>query len=460
MASSQADVVDCTDNVDFYDNVIVMDIDNILAGWPTYEVKFMPQKPGPVKLVIRLKDAVKLIPVEESTDMVAFWTPSLYEAWKKSPSAQYTEHGTFPFLENTDGEPIEKSEISRIMKSLRSCWAALKQENRALNTWGKAGNKILDEVTEEMARLHPILALCENGWKVHAIATEWYPSWTATHLDKKKRKVHATGFDCNDHDSSKRQNVSGSTEPESDGSKSQITANKPTDTLSESLKVKQDTLPKDATVTPTLDLQNCSKSDVSTSELERQSNNPPQPPCIEVSTTLSLPVPCISLISADDSNESPEASSHENTANTTPQDTSSGTKAMTSFPIIKNPLAKLAERKCESTVPDPVAPSAMSALSSASTLPPSNIPAASTSATVESASGKKFRPGTSKNGRSLCAHRWLKQVTANGSSADFRIYWSSLTKDKQLLRTLAYEADALKLVSDDIWNRQYCRHHR
>ncbi|KAG2113387.1 hypothetical protein DEU56DRAFT_919716 [Suillus clintonianus] len=367
-----------------------------------------------------------------------FWTPSLYEAWKKSPSAQYMDHGTFPFLENTDGEPIE------------NCWAALKQENRAPNTWGKAGNKILDEVAEEMARLHPILALCENGWKVHAIATERYPSWTATHLDKKKRKVHATGFDCNDRDSSKRRNVSGSTDPESDGSKSQITANEPTDSLSEPLKVKQDTLPKDATVTPALDLQNGSKSDIGTSELERRSNDPPQPPCIEVSTTLSLPVPCISLISADDSNESPEASSHANTANSTPQDTSSGAKATCeiSFPIIKNPLAKLAGQKHQSVVPNPVAPPpSVSTSSSASTLPPT---APSTSAIVESISGKRFRPGTSKNGRSLCAHRWLKQIaTTNGSSADFRIYWSGLTKDKQL----AYETDALKLVSDDIWNR-------
>ncbi|KAG1718058.1 hypothetical protein EDB19DRAFT_1921354 [Suillus lakei] len=87
----------------------------------------------------------------------------------------------------------------------------------------------------------------------------------------------------------------------------------------------------------------------------------------------------------------------------------------------------------------------MSASSSASTLPPSDVPAPSTSATIESASGKKFRPGTSKNGRS---HRWLKQIATNGSSVDFRIYWSGLTKDRQL----AYEADALKLVSDDIWN--------
>ncbi|KAG2739217.1 hypothetical protein P692DRAFT_20756962 [Suillus brevipes Sb2] len=72
MASSHSDIVDYTNNVDFpADNVIIMEIDNILAGWPTYEIKFTPQKPGPVKLVIRLKDAVKLVPVEESTDSEA-----------------------------------------------------------------------------------------------------------------------------------------------------------------------------------------------------------------------------------------------------------------------------------------------------------------------------------------------------------------------------------------------------
>ncbi|KAG1896618.1 uncharacterized protein F5891DRAFT_1246729 [Suillus fuscotomentosus] len=51
--------------------------------------------------------------------------------------------------------------------------------------------------------------------------------------------------------------------------------------------------------------------------------------------------------------------------------------------------------------------------------------------------------------RSLCAHRWLKQIVANGSSANFRIYWSGLMKEKQL----AYDpADTLKLVKDNIWN--------
>jgi hypothetical protein len=46
MASSN--IIDCTDNVFIQDNVMVMDIDNLLAGWPTYEVNFTPRNPGPV----------------------------------------------------------------------------------------------------------------------------------------------------------------------------------------------------------------------------------------------------------------------------------------------------------------------------------------------------------------------------------------------------------------------------
>ncbi|KAG1864467.1 hypothetical protein C8R48DRAFT_772988 [Suillus tomentosus] len=69
MASSN--IISCTDNVLLQDNIIVMDVENLLAGWPTYEVNFTPQNPGPVKLIIQLKDAVKLIPIEDSTDSEA-----------------------------------------------------------------------------------------------------------------------------------------------------------------------------------------------------------------------------------------------------------------------------------------------------------------------------------------------------------------------------------------------------
>ncbi|KAG0692394.1 hypothetical protein DFH29DRAFT_882523 [Suillus ampliporus] len=60
---------------------------------------------------------------------------------------------------------------------------------------------------------------------------------------------------------------------------------------------------------------------------------------------------------------------------------------------------------------------------------------------------KNFRPATTKNGRTLCAHRWLKQVAPNGYSRDFKLYWDSLGKDRQE----KYETDAKKLISDGIW---------
>ncbi|KAG1762519.1 hypothetical protein EDD22DRAFT_953018 [Suillus occidentalis] len=69
MASSN--VISCTDSILCEDNIIVMDVENLLIGWPTYEVTFTPQNPGPVKLIIRLKDAVKLIHIEDSTDSEA-----------------------------------------------------------------------------------------------------------------------------------------------------------------------------------------------------------------------------------------------------------------------------------------------------------------------------------------------------------------------------------------------------
>ncbi|KAG1822718.1 uncharacterized protein BJ212DRAFT_1477134 [Suillus subaureus] len=83
MSSSQADIVNCTDSVDFCDNVIVMEVNNLLVGWLAYEIKFTPKKPGPVKLIIHLKDAVKFMHVEEPTDSEAELL-FLSNGWKRA----------------------------------------------------------------------------------------------------------------------------------------------------------------------------------------------------------------------------------------------------------------------------------------------------------------------------------------------------------------------------------------
>jgi hypothetical protein len=74
---------------------------------------------------------------------------------------------------------------------LRNVWHTLLNNNRAPDTWGRAGAEVLDDVADEMARHHPILALCSNGWKVQAIATERYPSWASTHIKKRKKSSDA-----------------------------------------------------------------------------------------------------------------------------------------------------------------------------------------------------------------------------------------------------------------------------
>ncbi|KAG2107395.1 uncharacterized protein F5147DRAFT_653273 [Suillus discolor] len=61
-------LVNGTDQVIIHDNVIVMEIENLLTGWPTYEINFMPENPGPLKLIICLKDPVKMVHIKDSTD--------------------------------------------------------------------------------------------------------------------------------------------------------------------------------------------------------------------------------------------------------------------------------------------------------------------------------------------------------------------------------------------------------
>ncbi|KAG1828030.1 hypothetical protein EV424DRAFT_1537034 [Suillus variegatus] len=49
----------------FHDNVVVLEIDNMLSGWPTYTLDFTPEHPGPLKIILRLKDAVEFRMIED-----------------------------------------------------------------------------------------------------------------------------------------------------------------------------------------------------------------------------------------------------------------------------------------------------------------------------------------------------------------------------------------------------------
>jgi hypothetical protein len=47
-AQAALDLIDQLANVTLHDNVLVLEVENLLDGWPTYEINFTPEKPGPL----------------------------------------------------------------------------------------------------------------------------------------------------------------------------------------------------------------------------------------------------------------------------------------------------------------------------------------------------------------------------------------------------------------------------
>ncbi|KAG1736868.1 uncharacterized protein EDB91DRAFT_1249839 [Suillus paluster] len=76
--ASNSILINGTDQVIICDNVIVMDIENLLTGWPTYEINFTPENPGP------LAYPVKMVHIEESTDSEAELLIPGKPKWKRT----------------------------------------------------------------------------------------------------------------------------------------------------------------------------------------------------------------------------------------------------------------------------------------------------------------------------------------------------------------------------------------
>ncbi|KAG2737255.1 hypothetical protein P692DRAFT_20883758, partial [Suillus brevipes Sb2] len=62
----------------------------------------------------------------------------------------------------------------------------------------------------------------------------------------------------------------------------------------------------------------------------------------------------------------------------------------------------------------------------------------------------KMRPGPRKNGRNLCAFRWLKQVSVGGGSTkEFNVYYSQLGAEQIKL----YDTEAVRLEQAKLWTK-------
>ncbi|KAG2362501.1 hypothetical protein BDR07DRAFT_1484698 [Suillus spraguei] len=87
--ASKSILINGADQVITCDKVIVMDIENLLTGWLTYEINFTPENLGPLKLIICLKEPVKMVHIEESSDSEADLLIPGNHKWKMTSSTNH-----------------------------------------------------------------------------------------------------------------------------------------------------------------------------------------------------------------------------------------------------------------------------------------------------------------------------------------------------------------------------------
>ncbi|KIK74693.1 hypothetical protein PAXRUDRAFT_73261, partial [Paxillus rubicundulus Ve08.2h10] len=107
---------------------------------------------------------------------IRFWSQSDYKKWEKGPEAQatITTCGPLPYLEDYDGSPLPEATVTAMMKKMRAIWQGFKCRTLAPKTWGSALDFVRDSFNLEVVPEFPQMGLCDNFWKVDAVATARY----------------------------------------------------------------------------------------------------------------------------------------------------------------------------------------------------------------------------------------------------------------------------------------------
>ncbi|KAG1759927.1 hypothetical protein EDD22DRAFT_955430 [Suillus occidentalis] len=158
---------------------------------------------------------------KEDYPLINFWTHNNFKKWDNAADAQGDQRGSLPFLEHTNGDPVMPSKQRTIIKTFRAVWFGLPQRGIASISWGRAIPDARNALYKEVSRIHPELALCDKYWKIEHITRDCYPSWASTHLKegdlsltdpkekkpcikqqkRKVRMIESTDSTCSEHDS-------------------------------------------------------------------------------------------------------------------------------------------------------------------------------------------------------------------------------------------------------------------
>ncbi|KAG9312496.1 hypothetical protein JVU11DRAFT_6884 [Chiua virens] len=439
-----------------------------------------PELVSPMTSKIPMSTQASSRPTRESTQgKIKFWTAKDFDDWYDSPEAQRTtfHSGQVPYIEEEEGTIASAEKIRAIRLCMRSAWQELARAHRAPQVYGElegSSRKFYHAFVEEA---HLLFKCAQDGWKLDKLSRSTYLAWKATNLDKqgnliskeeRKRKRDSKGIGKEEEDAMPL-------------SKQQVPVSEQYKTVAPVLLIEDKgmTIPSEAQVThrpipvpereKTVKPAPSSEDDGTTTEaqlthtqvtqrVEMRTSGGPEP--VEVASESGKddndaepvnPLNDLARVASALGIEIPEATQYNSPApgsastllllNQNPNSIQESTDSTESQTTI-NVIVEQANGSASQALGHTPAVENDDSLGVATSKQP---------AMTKTKKPTKMRPGPGKNGRNLCAHRWLKAFkdTTDGTLAEFNQYYVNLN-DAQ--RT-AYDKEATELVANNSWNK-------
>ncbi|KAG2125707.1 uncharacterized protein EDB93DRAFT_1258035 [Suillus bovinus] len=329
-------------------------------------------------------------------------------------------HGSVPFLEDEDGNPLKSTAVDSIHCTMCRLFEMLASKNIASPSWGHLSEQAYLLFHIAIGTAHTELRFCLNDWKANELAKNV------------QAKVRAKGVKPEELDQDNLGSYSGDDEDGDDleNQKQSAVPEDLTHTTKRHKTYKSPLLSSSAT-TPSSEPE----------ELTLTNLTPSAAQCNKPTAIKTWTVPQIKLKKPLDGLTLPQKSPL-----VLPSSSESTTPVLTSAVAISQPNAlvdvfagKSPEALVETvTVTHPLVNKPIQ--NSQPTSSVSSVPIHSvTEPTKVPKKASKARPSSKKNGR--------QQVKKDGTTAEFRIYWDAL--DTQQCNS--YESEAVQLVSSNIW---------
>ncbi|KAI6032247.1 hypothetical protein BKA83DRAFT_18869 [Pisolithus microcarpus] len=386
---------------------------------------------------------------KEEYPRLRFCVRSDYDSFTILPEAQSMDRGKAPWLEQANGNPITADQLRAIRASLRRAWAELVQHKLAPQTWTKISASGKSLIYKIMVKEHLLLGLDEDGFKLEMLCVNDYSGWHKNNLTP----------------NGEWKEPSSKTEPKEEP-KLECTDNVLPLAMKGKKRESDPQLVWERTKHHKASTSSVGKvaDDTGGSQHEHQpAKTVPRDPAstdCESYPPLDMPLPPIPRNSLEDvpygvylpmftsrsrSGSPTEAehaalislsslSHHDSSKNTTNISGSNGVgKSPRPCALARHDSNKENEFQLQDPLSNVFGTRGIARkappVQTCPTIPPASKEPPEPSTTKMRKA--KMRPGAAKNARNLCALRWLKQVSTNGTTEDFRMYWDSLTAQQR-----------------------------